>query len=246
MSFVVIIPARRASSRLPGKVLADIGGRPMLAHVWERAGLAGAEQVHIATDDGEIASIARGFGASVVMTVADHTSGSDRIAEAVRKLGLGDSRWVVNLQADEPGMPPACIAQLGHCSDRDDNRVYTLAEPLDTPAQLHDSAVVKVVTDCSGRALYFSRAPIPWHRDDDGSTSLAPAMRHIGIYAYTAGLLQRWREMPPGPLERCERLEQLRLLEHGIEIRVAKAAASVPAGVDTPADLERIRRRWQE
>lgn len=246
MSFIVIIPARRASSRLPGKVLADIGGRPMLAHVWERAGQAGAEQVHIATDDDEIEAVACGFGARVVMTAANHASGSDRVAEAARKLGLDAARWVVNLQADEPGMPAACIAQLGRCRGRDHDRVYTLAGPLDRPGQLHDPAVVKVVTDAADRALYFSRAPIPWLRDNDGSTAVAPAMRHIGIYAYSAGLLQRWRELPPGTLEQCERLEQLRLLENGIGVNVETAAEPVPAGVDTPADLARVRRDGQQ
>lgn len=247
--FHVVIPARYGSTRLPGKPLLDIAGKPMIRHVYERATESGAVEVVIATDDARIADAAAGFGARVCMTAATHNSGTDRIAEAARTAGWPDDAIVVNLQGDEPLMPPALLAQVaGALEAQPDADTATLAAPLDAVEQLFDPNVVKVVCDRQGMALYFSRATIPWKRDLFRTDTVpAPAwadgvMRHLGIYAYRAGFLARYAGLPVSPLETAESLEQLRILWNGGRIVVAVAVKAPPAGVDTRADLERVSR----
>jgi 3-deoxy-manno-octulosonate cytidylyltransferase (CMP-KDO synthetase) len=245
--FHVVIPARYASTRLPGKPLLDIAGKPMIRHVYERAVESGATEVVIATDDARIADAAAAFDARVCMTASDHASGTDRIAEAARAAGWPDDALIVNLQGDEPLMPPALLAQVAEALQaQPDAETATLAVPLDTVDQLFDPNVVKVVRDRRGMALYFSRATIPWKRDlfrSDSAPEPAWAdgvLRHLGIYAYRAGFLARYTRLPVSPLEAAESLEQLRILWNGDRIVVAIAAEAPPAGVDTGADLERV------
>jgi 3-deoxy-manno-octulosonate cytidylyltransferase (CMP-KDO synthetase) len=242
MTFRVVIPARFDSSRLPGKVLLPLAGKTMLEWVHERARSARADEVLIATDDERIATAARGFGAEVVMTARTHLSGSDRIAEVAAARGWVDSDIVVNVQGDEPLIPPVVIdqvAQLLAANPRAD--IATLAAKIDTITDLNDPNNVKVACDATGRALYFSRAAIPWNRD--AATTLTPAsLRHIGIYAYRVSALRRLAALPPGRLEQIEKLEQLRALENGMEIRVALAVERPLADVNTAADLERAER----
>jgi 3-deoxy-manno-octulosonate cytidylyltransferase (CMP-KDO synthetase) len=242
MSFRVVIPARYDSSRLPGKVLLPLAGKPMLQWVHERARSASAAEVIIATDDERIATAARGFGAQVAMTARTHVSGTDRIAEVAGARAWADADIVVNVQGDEPLIPPAIIdqvAQLLAGNARAD--VATLAARIDQLADFNDPNVVKVACDLTGRALYFSRAPIPWNRDTP--TTLTPAsLRHIGIYAYRVGALRRLARFAASRLEQIEKLEQLRALENGLEIRVALAAERPLADVNTVADLERAER----
>jgi 3-deoxy-manno-octulosonate cytidylyltransferase (CMP-KDO synthetase) len=244
--FRVVIPARFASTRLPGKALVAIGGKPMIQWVYERARSSGAAEVLIATDDARIAAAGKAFGAVVEMTAASHQSGTDRIAEVARARGWGASDIVVNVQGDEPLMPPALIDQVaGLLLANSDAGMATLAAPLTRLEELLDPNVVKVVADASGRALYFSRAPIPWHRDGApaglaSQRSFAGARRHIGIYAYRVSALLRLAGLAPTPLEQTEKLEQLRALENGIEIRVAEAAQLPGPDVNTPDDLERV------
>lgn len=248
--FKVVIPARYASTRLPGKALLAIAGRPMLQWVYEQACAAQPEEVWIATDDERIAERARSFSAAaathVAMTSAAHASGTDRVAELARRRGWDERQIVVNVQGDEPLLPPQLIRQaaqlLEHYPQAD---IATLATPLDTPADYLNPNVVKVVADRSLRVLYFSRAPIPWGRDGAGGAAPAGgqgagARRHIGLYAYRAGALQRMAALPVSALEESEKLEQLRALEAGFDIRIA--AAEVPPGpeVNTAADLERV------
>ncbi len=248
MSFTVVIPARFASTRLPGKPLLDIAGRPMLHHVWERACRSGAHRVVIATEDARICDVARAFGADVCMTSAAHPSGTDRLQEVVRVLGLDADEIVVNVQGDEPLIPSAVIDQVAlSLAAHPQCAIATLCEPLADAAQFLDPNVVKVVCGEGGRALYFSRAPIPWPRDAfaHSRTELPagmPARRHIGIYAYRVAFLHRFVNWRTGALEAFESLEQLRALEHGESIHVAQACSVVPAGVDTPADLQRVER----
>jgi 3-deoxy-manno-octulosonate cytidylyltransferase (CMP-KDO synthetase) len=248
VSFTVIIPARFASTRLPGKPLLAIAGRPMIRHVWERASASAASRVVIATDDTRIRDEALAFGAEVCMTAATHPSGTDRLQEAVHALGLADDAIVVNVQGDEPLIPPAVIDQVAaNLADHADCGIATLGERLGEVGQFLDPNVVKLVRGMDGRALYFSRAPIPWPRDAFAAdrnvlpTGFAP-LRHIGIYAYRVAFLHRFVGWPVGVLERLESLEQLRALEHGVGIHVAEACAPIPGGVDTPADLERLER----
>lgn len=247
MSFVVVIPARYGATRLPGKPLREIAGRPMIEHVWRRAVASGADEVIVATDDRRIAEVAEAFGARICMTAAAHPSGTDRIAEVVRVLALADERIVVNLQGDEPQMPPALIAQVaadlaGHV----DASMATLCEPIEDAAEVFDPNVVKVVMDATGYALYFSRAPIPWLRDRFAeSRTLSAAAderhyRHIGLYAYRAGFLREYVQWPACAPERMESLEQLRVLWHGRRIHVGLAAERPGRGVDTEEDLARI------
>ncbi|HVY80329.1 MAG TPA: 3-deoxy-manno-octulosonate cytidylyltransferase [Steroidobacteraceae bacterium] len=244
--FRVVIPARFASTRLPGKALVAIGGKPMIQWVYERARSSGATEVLIATDDARIAAAAKAFGAVVEMTAASHQSGTDRIAEVARARGWGASDVVVNVQGDEPLMPPALIDQVaGLLLANTDAGMATLAAPLTRLEELLDPNVVKVVADATGRALYFSRAPIPWHRDGApaglaSQRSFAGARRHIGIYAYRVSALLRVAGLAPTPLEQTEKLEQLRALENGIEIRVAEAVQLPGPDVNTPDDLERV------
>lgn len=247
MSFIVVIPARHASTRLPGKPLADIGGRPMIHHVWERARASSAGRVVIATDDARIEAAARAFGAEVAMTRADHPSGTDRLAEVARTLALAPEAIVVNVQGDEPLIPPAVIDQVAaRLAANEAASIATLSETITDAAQLRDPNVVKVVSARNGFALYFSRACVPWPRGHDWERPGMPEgrwQRHIGVYAYRAAFLQRYTEWSPAPPERCESLEQLRALYEGEVIHVSEACDAVPAGVDTQDDLDAVRAR---
>jgi 3-deoxy-manno-octulosonate cytidylyltransferase (CMP-KDO synthetase) len=237
----VVVPARYGSTRLPGKALLPLAGKPMIQWVYERARRSGAQQVIIATDDERIAGAARGFGAEVRMTAATHASGTDRIAEVARAEHWGDSDIVVNLQGDEPLMPEALIDQVASLlAAHAGSAIATLAVPLQSVAALLDPNVVKVVCDLQQRALYFSRAPIPWSRDGAGQGSYADARRHLGIYAYRVAALQRIAALPPSAIELREQLEQLRALEHGMDIRVADAQVTPGADVNTAADLAAV------
>lgn len=247
-AFRVVIPARYASTRLPGKPLAEIAGRPMLQHVWQRAVESGAGEIVIATDDARVEAAARAFDAAVCLTSPSHRSGTDRIAEVAERYGWPDDAIVVNLQGDEPTMPPALLRQVAEAlATHPDAAIATLAVPVQGRTELFDPNVVKVVADRAGYALYFSRAPIPWHRDTfPAATGRLPAgvtfWRHLGIYAYRVGFLRRFVAWQPAPVEACEALEQLRALWQGERIHVGLAAEIPGAGVDTPEDLERVRR----
>ncbi|PMR72232.1 3-deoxy-manno-octulosonate cytidylyltransferase [Billgrantia endophytica] len=245
-AFIAVIPARFGASRLPGKPLLDIAGEPMIAHVWRRACESRAGRVVVATDDRRIHDALVPFGAEVVMTRADHPSGTDRLAEVAESLGLADHAVLVNVQGDEPLIPPRLIDQVAaRLFDDPEASIATLAEPIGDVATLFNPNVVKVVRAASGRALYFSRAPIPWDRDAFASRperlETDAWLRHIGLYAYRAGFLAEYRNWSPSPLERLEQLEQLRALHHGHAIQVALAVEPNPAGVDTLDDLERVR-----
>lgn len=245
MGFRVVIPARYASTRLPGKPLLSIAGQPLIAHVIARARESGADEVVVATDDGRIAEACRDLRAEVVLTGAHHRSGSDRIAEVIDRRGWPDEAIVVNLQGDEPLMPGRLLDQVAAALvAHPEVGMATLAYPIEERATLFDPHVVKVVTDHGGYALYFSRAPIPWHRDgllcaDEGLPAGGHAFRHIGLYAYRAGFLRRFVTWGPSPLELVESLEQLRVLWHGGRIQVGLAAVAPGPGVDTPEDLHR-------
>ncbi len=246
MPFTVVIPARYASTRLPGKVLSDIAGKTIIQHVYERAIASGASAVLIATDDQRIETVARGFGAEVIMTDPSHQSGTDRIAEAIDKAKFGANTVVVNVQGDEPQMPPALIRQVAGLLEAVAGAdMATLCEPLTKSADLFDTHLVKVVMTVDGRALYFSRAPIPWQRggfDDDPVAEAASGYYgHIGIYAYRAGFVQTFTRLPLCEMERLEALEQLRVLHNGFCIHVGVAECAPGRGVDTLADLERAR-----
>jgi len=239
----VVIPARYASTRLPGKPLRELVGKPMLQHVYEAAQQCNAQQVVIATDDERIESAARDFGAEVCMTADTHASGTDRLAEVVAKLGWPDGDIVVNVQGDEPLMPPALIDQVADdLAASPDAAISTVATPMVAAGEFFDRNVVKVVTDRAGFALYFSRASIPWDRDllNSGVQALPIGivpLRHIGIYAYRVGYLGRYTEMRSCPLEQAEQLEQLRALWYGERIHVAEACQRPGPGVDTEEDL---------
>ncbi len=242
MHYRVVIPARFDSSRLPGKALLPLAGKPMLQWVHERAKACGAAEVCVATDDDRIATAARGFGADVAMTSRSHTSGTDRIAEVAITRGWKDEDIVVNVQGDEPLIPPAVIdqvAQLLAANARAD--IGTLAVKIESIADLGDPNVVKAACDAGGRALYFSRAPIPFNRDAPATVPPA-ALRHVGIYAYRVSALRKLSKLQPSRLEQIEKLEQLRALENGMEIRVALAVERPLADVNTAADLERAER----
>lgn len=242
----VVIPARYPSARLPGKVLLSIHGKPMLQWVYERARAARAHEVLIATDDLLIVSAAHSFGAETVMTSSAHASGTDRIAEVARLKGWPATDLVVNVQGDEPLIPPALIGQVAaalEASPRAD--LATLATPILSPQELLDPNVVKVVTDRSGRALYFSRAPIPWHRDGargalHSQQRFTHARRHVGIYAYRVGALLELASFRSTVLEESEKLEQLRALEEGLTIQVADALEPPGPDVNTAEDLDRV------
>jgi 3-deoxy-manno-octulosonate cytidylyltransferase (CMP-KDO synthetase) len=247
--FRVVIPARFGSTRLPGKALIALAGKPMIQWVHERARTSRAAEVLIATDDARIADAGRAFGAVVAMTAASHPSGTDRIAEVARAQQWGANDVVVNVQGDEPLMPPTLIDQVaGLLLDNVGAGMATLASPLARLEDFLDPNVVKVVADAAGRALYFSRAPIPWTRDGAASglasqRTFTGARRHIGIYAYRVSALLRLASLPPTPLEQTEKLEQLRALENGIEIRVADATELPGPDVNTPEDLDRVAAR---
>ena len=244
--FRVVIPARYASARLPGKALMSIGGKPMVQWVYERARASGADDVLIATDDLLIVSAGHSFGAEVIMTAADHASGTDRIAEVARGSGWRETDIVVNVQGDEPLIPPALIGQVASLLESHPQaHIATLATPIGSLEEFLNPNAVKVVTDRQGRALYFSRAPIPWSRDGApaGLASqrvFAGSRRHIGIYAYRVGALLRLAALEPTALEISEKLEQLRALENAFDIRVADAAARPGPDVNTPEDFERV------
>ena len=242
----VVIPARFASTRLPGKPLLRIAGKPIVQWVYERACAAGAAEVIIATDDERIAAAAAQFDAKVVMTAVTHLSGTDRIAEVARRSGWDEGQIVVNLQGDEPLMPPELLGQVASLLEQYPlAHIGTLAGPLTSLQAFLDPNVVKVVTDQQQRALYFSRAPIPWHRDaapagHASQRSFSGARRHIGIYAYRVGALRRLAALTPTPGELLEKLEQLRALEHGMDIRVADSAVLPGPDVNTAEDAARV------
>jgi 3-deoxy-manno-octulosonate cytidylyltransferase (CMP-KDO synthetase) len=247
MSFTIIIPARFASSRLPGKPLADIAGKPMIERVYLQACSSDAERVIIATDDQRIADVASQFGAEVCMTSPEHESGTDRLQEVASQLKLDDQQVVVNVQGDEPLIPAAVINQVA--ADLAGNQqagMATLVERITDADTVFDPNAVKVTIDLQGRALYFSRAPMPWARDhfaagDAGLPDNSRYFRHIGIYAYRVAFLHQFVQWPASMLETTERLEQLRALEHGVSIMASEACATIPAGIDTAADLENVR-----
>jgi 3-deoxy-manno-octulosonate cytidylyltransferase (CMP-KDO synthetase) len=245
--FRAVIPARFASTRLPGKPLADIGGRPMIRHVYERVAAAGAEEVIVATDDARVQQACSAFGADVQMTSPSHLSGTDRLAEVAARRGWREADVVVNVQGDEPLLPPALVRQVAALLNADPGAdIATLGTPVVSIEEFLDPAVVKVVRRADGRALYFSRAPIPWHRDDAPAgvatqRNFAGALRHLGLYAYRVGALQRLAAAAPSALELAEKLEQLRALSLGMAITVGEALERPGPGVDTPGDLERVR-----
>lgn len=247
MEFRVVIPARYASSRLPGKLLLDIAGKPMIQHVYERAVESGAESVIIATDDDRIRKVAEDFGATVCMTTSEHASGTERLAEAVVAMGYLEDEIIVNVQGDEPLIPPALISQVAEDLDKFDNaRMATLYEPIKTMEELFDPNKVKVVMNKRGYALYFSRAPIAWDRDNFHIPPQKQALktehyRHIGLYAYRVGFIQEYTEWESSPLEATECLEQLRVLWNGGRIHLTQAKKSVPSDVNTQEDLERVK-----
>jgi|SRR5690606_5022305 len=247
MNFVVVIPARFGSSRLPGKPLADIGGLPMVVQVLRRCAGSQAARVLVATDDERIAEAVRAAGGEAVMTRDDHASGTDRLQEVAAALQLGEQDIVVNVQGDEPLIPAKVIDQVAqNLASNPECGIATLCEPIETRDDLFNANIVKVVFDQHGKALYFSRAPIPWHRDEFAreATSELPQgswWRHIGIYAYRVGFLHQFVQWSPAELEQIEALEQLRAMANGVRIHVAPACELVPGGVDTDADLQRVR-----
>ncbi len=248
MRFHVLIPARYASSRFPGKPLADLAGKPMVVRVCEQAAKSGAAAVHVATDDERIAKAVRAHGYSALMTRADHASGTDRIGEVTKKLKLKSEETIVNVQGDEPLIPPRLISQVAAMLEkRKHASVSTACHEIHDPASLSNPNVVKVVMDEKGYALYFSRSQIPYPREgiqvarEPGATWY----RHAGIYAYRAGFLSKFSSMKESPLEKTEALEQLRVLWHGLRIAVAVSETDIAPGVDTPQDLEAVRRMFK-
>ncbi len=238
--FHILIPARLDSARLPRKALLEVAGLPLVVHTLRCAEQCGAISVHVATENDEIAAVVGAAGGRVVMTSAEHQSGTDRLAEAVSTLGFDERAIVVNLQGDEPSMPPACIRQVAGLLRNDSvAQMATLYTRITHEAQWRDPNVVKLVRDDRGRALYFSRAPIPHPRD--GRWPNQSALRHVGLYAYRAGALREWQSLTSSALERAESLEQLRALQAGWNIAVAAAAQTIPVGIDTAEDLERFR-----
>lgn len=243
--FRVVIPARYASTRLPGKPLLELAGKPMIQHVIERSLQSGASETIVATDDDRVIDAVEHSGAIAVKTRSDHVSGSDRIVEVVETLGLGSRDLVVNVQGDEPLIPPSVIDQVASLiPDDQDTGVATLYEPIRSAEDVFDPNIVKVVVSNTNFALYFSRAPIPWERESFGRETRGEIgqtwKRHIGIYAYRCGALRQFVAMSPSELEQTEALEQLRFLQNGIPIRIAQAMCDVPGGVDTPEDADRI------
>jgi 3-deoxy-manno-octulosonate cytidylyltransferase (CMP-KDO synthetase) len=250
LRFTVLIPARYASSRLPGKALADIGGKPMVVRVAERARASGAAAVWIATDDERIAVAARAHGCDAIMTRGDHASGTDRLAEATAALALADDELVVNVQGDEPLIPSDLVGRLAHTlAHRTAASIATACVPIRDAGEFLNPNAVKVVCDHASYALYFSRAPIPYARDAFAGGLAAgaalptglPVFRHLGIYAYRAGFLRAYAQHAPVALEQFEALEQLRALWHGHRIAVLAIEPAPPPGVDTPEDLEHTR-----
>jgi len=246
MNFKVVVPARYASVRLPGKPLLDLGGKPMVVRVAEQAIQSGAEEVIVATDYEKIAEEVHKFGYQAVMTREDHASGTDRIAEVVQIMGWDDQAIVVNVQGDEPLISPALIRDVAqNLAHHEQAAIATACHPVQDMAAVQASSVVKVVLDKDGYALYFSRASIPYARDAyDAGDGIPPGLsvyKHIGIYAYRASFLQQYKQLEPSPIERFEALEQLRALWHGYKISVLVAEDAPSVGVDTKADLEYVR-----
>lgn len=244
MSFVVVIPARYASTRLPGKPLADIHGKPMVQHVVEKALQSGADRVIVATDDVRVQQALQTTGVEVCMTSPDHQSGTERLAEVCRHYGFAADTIIVNVQGDEPLIPPAIIRQVADNLAAATAPMATLSVPIKDAEEAFNPNAVKVVTDKDGYALYFSRASIPWDRDRFAKSHEQIGdyyQRHIGIYAYRAGFIQRYVDWTPSVLEQVEALEQLRVLWYGEKIHVAQALEAPPVGVDTQADLEKVR-----
>ena len=247
MSYTIVIPARYSSSRLPGKPLLEIFGMPMIQRVWIQAQKSNAGRVVIATDDDRIFRTAQSFGAEVCMTSSSHPSGTDRLQQVASELGLADEHIVVNVQGDEPLIPPEVIDQVAaNLAGTRAASIATLCEPIGGAEQLLDPNAVKVVSDAQGLALYFSRAAIPWPREHplsaDGSLPDSHCwFRHIGIYAYRVQFLHQYVSWEPAPLEKVEQLEQLRAMYHGVRIHVEQACSPVPAGVDTQQDLDAVR-----
>ena len=264
MTYTVVIPARFGSTRLPGKALADIHGLPMVQHVYHQASMSNAKNVFVATDDKRIEEVLQAADIAVLMTDSRHQSGTDRLAEVASILALNDDDIVVNVQGDEPQIPPRVIDQVAENLARHRDCVCaTLCEPIVTQHDFLNPSVVKVVRNTQGKALYFSRAPVPWPRDamsEQAETATQPEsteleqpvpvgvrpLRHVGIYAYRVGLLRRFVDWAQTPLEKLESLEQLRILENGEAIHVDEAIEPVPGGVDTPEDLANVRRQMAD
>ncbi|ACT12813.1 3-deoxy-manno-octulosonate cytidylyltransferase [Pectobacterium aroidearum] len=244
MTYTVIIPARFASSRLPGKPLADINGKPMVVHVMERALESGAQRVIVATDHPDVETAVKQAGGEVCLTRADHNSGTERLAEVIERYGFTDDDIIVNVQGDEPLIPSVIIRQVAENLAASKAGMATLAVPIETSEEAFNPNAVKVVTDAEGYALYFSRATIPWDRErfaQSKETIGDHFLRHLGIYAYRAGFVRRYVSWAPSQLEQIELLEQLRVLWYGEKIHVAVAKAVPSVGVDTPEDLARVR-----
>ena len=244
MNFTVIIPSRYKSSRLPGKPLADIAGSPMIVHVTKRALAAGAARVIVATDNKEIMQAVEQAGGEACLTRSEHQSGTERVAEVIERYAFTDDEIIVNVQGDEPLIPPLIISQVADCLAASKAGVATLAAPITSAKEAFNPNIVKVVTDIAGYALYFSRAASPWERErfaQSRQTVGSCFLRHIGIYAWRAGFIRRYAGWAPSPLEKIELLEQLRVLWYGEKIQVTVASVSPEAGVDTPEDLQRVR-----
>ena len=246
-AFTVVIPARFQSSRLPGKPLLDIAGKPMILHVVAQALKSGATKVIVATDDLRIQDACEQAGVAVCMTNPGHESGTDRITEVAVLENLDNNSIVVNVQGDEPLIPPAVINQVAaNLAARPDTGICTLYSPIAEEAEFTNPNAVKLVTDEAGRVRYFSRAPIPWPRDGITPHTLALAKRHIGLYAYRVSVLKQFVRWPLHPLEATEKLEQLRAMAHGVSIHAALCCQAIPAGVDTQADLDHVRHLLQQ
>ncbi|KGT94188.1 3-deoxy-manno-octulosonate cytidylyltransferase [Erwinia typographi] len=248
MSFIAIIPARYASTRLPGKPLVDIQGKPMVVHVMERALESGADRVIVATDNEEVARAVEAAGGEFCMTRPDHHSGTERLAEVIDRYQFPDDTIIVNVQGDEPMIPPVIVRQVAENVAQSEAGMATLAVPVETAEEAFNPNAVKVVMDAKGYALYFSRATIPWDRErfaQSRETIGETFLRHIGIYGYRAGFIRRYVSWEPSPLEQIELLEQLRVLWYGEKIHVAVAKAIPSVGVDTPEDLARVRAAMQ-
>ncbi|MGI9322251.1 MAG: 3-deoxy-manno-octulosonate cytidylyltransferase [Pseudomonadales bacterium] len=242
MAFHIFIPARFASERFPGKPLIDLAGKPMIQRVCEQALRSAAASVQVATDDERIVAAVESFGGEAILTSSSHQSGTDRIQEAASKAGLGAADVIVNVQGDEPAIPPAAIDQVAALV-QGDVRMASLCEPITDAKEVFNPNIVKVVRDRRGPALYFSRAPVPYDRSNfpDGAANLAQGwFRHLGIYAYTRQLLDDFVSWPASPLEQLEHLEQLRALEQGVAIHVAEAGMEIPPGIDAPEDVSGI------
>jgi 3-deoxy-manno-octulosonate cytidylyltransferase (CMP-KDO synthetase) len=248
--FIAVIPARHASTRLPGKMLADLGGRPLIVRTDERAALSSAQEVIVATDHADIAGALAAAGVRHLMTREDHASGTDRLAEVVSQLDLPDEAVLVNVQGDEPLIEPALVDRVAALMVQHPTAAMaTAARPITEASAFLNPNVVKVVCDAKGLARYFSRAPIPWPRNAFAISQAAlpaglPALHHIGLYAYRAGFLRRFASLSPSPLEQMESLEQLRALHHGFDIAVTVWEGPLEAGVDTAEDLARVRRHF--